>query len=208
MEIPAHDKNIQGLTWSGGPTHVVQKQHIPGYRGHVQGLKSENLFGAPFSKLTASSLNGDLQRGFIIDEKERFQTTARNSFKSSNQVETKDTLQLSAANILGLSQTNQKNYSDEPEAIHPIDRIPVVGYQGYKPIYMNPVRKVKQRSSEEFSTTKAIDEVLARTDARIETNVPVPIVGYTGFVQGQKAKNMYGRSYHNIATESRVKSTL
>jgi len=60
------------VTWTGGPTHVVQKQHVPGYRGHVQGLKAENLFGAPFAKLTANSLNGGLSRGFIIDEKERF----------------------------------------------------------------------------------------------------------------------------------------
>jgi hypothetical protein len=106
MEIPSQDNHIKGVTWTGGPTHVIQKQHIPGYRGHVQGLKAENLFGAPFAKLTANSLNGDVQRGFIIDEKERFQTTSRNSFKTTFQNETKETLKLSAANVLGATQGN------------------------------------------------------------------------------------------------------
>ena len=108
MEIPAQDSHIQGGTWTGGPTHVVQKQHIPGYRGHVQGLKAENLFGAPFAKLTANSLKGGLQRGFIIDEKDRFQTTSRNSFKATNQNETKETLKLNAANILGSTYSGQQ----------------------------------------------------------------------------------------------------
>jgi len=75
-------------------------------------------------------------------------------------------------------------------------------------VYMNLVKKKKKDAPEVSTATKEIDNILARTDARIETNISVPVVGYTGFVSGQKAKNMYGRSYHNIATESRVKQTV
>jgi hypothetical protein len=34
-----NDFQVQnGVTWIGGPTNQLQRQHIPGYSGHVKGL--------------------------------------------------------------------------------------------------------------------------------------------------------------------------
>ena len=36
--VPNDFQIQQGTTWICGPTHELQKQHIPGYSGHVHGL--------------------------------------------------------------------------------------------------------------------------------------------------------------------------
>jgi len=80
MEIPSNEEEIYNLTWEGGPTHHLQKQHIPGYCGHVKSLKAENLHGHPFAKLTADALEERLPKGFIINDEERFKTTSQLAF--------------------------------------------------------------------------------------------------------------------------------
>ena len=67
-------------TWMGGPTHHMQSQHIPGYAGHVPNLISEGLYSKPFAKLTAECLNNRVEAGFMINEKQRFNTTYENEF--------------------------------------------------------------------------------------------------------------------------------
>ena len=69
-------------TWMGGPTHHMQSQHIPGYAGHVPNLISEGLYSKPFAKLTAECLNKRVQAGFMINEKQRFNTTYGKEYKT------------------------------------------------------------------------------------------------------------------------------
>jgi hypothetical protein len=106
MQIPSVENDIKGLAWVGGPTHHIQNQHIPGYCGHVRGLKAESLLGAPFAKLTAKSLNNQIEKGFIIEEKDRFKTTTGDAYKSYYQSSTKDPFKLSAENILRATKTS------------------------------------------------------------------------------------------------------
>jgi len=93
----------------------------------------------------------------------------------------------------------------------PIDRIPVVGYQGYRPTYMNLVKKLKSTATDGFyeptKQEKDLAHVMEHTEQRLDLNKPVPCVGYTGFIAGQKAKNVHGRNYQNIAIESRLRYT-
>jgi len=209
MEIPSNEQEIQSLTWSGGPTHHVQKQHIPGYCGHVAGLKAENLHGQPYAKLTAETLNDRMTRGFIIDDKARLQTTSGTAFAhpKGESAPLSSTLKVNA-DVLNKTSGNFTGKAEDDE-LPPIDRVPVSGYQGYRPTYRNPVKKAQQPQPEEFQTTKYVDHqinhVLNHTEQRLDLDRPVPVVGYTGFVQGQKAKNNFGRSYHNVVLESKIK---
>jgi len=63
---------------------------------------------------------------------------------------------------------------EDPE-IPPIDRIPVSGYQGYRPVYRNPVKKFRDPVPEEFQTTKyadtQINQVLDHTEQRLVKDV-------------------------------------
>lgn len=49
------DLQSKAQTWEGGNTYHQQKQHIPGYKGFVPGVNSENLYGKTFSKVTADA---------------------------------------------------------------------------------------------------------------------------------------------------------
>jgi hypothetical protein len=101
MQIPSDDQDSYNVTWTGGPTHHVQKQHIPGYCGHVKGLQAENLYGEPFAKLTAQTFNDTMTRGFIVDDKARLQTTTQLAFTHPRgETVGKDTLKQTAVNIL------------------------------------------------------------------------------------------------------------
>lgn len=80
------------------------------------------------------------------------------------------------------------------EEIPPIDRIPVVGYKGHKPVFRPPKRNIQAPSEpteiklkekeilHEMMKTGNIDEKMFKNEVKQE-----PIVGYTGFLKGVKA---------------------
>lgn len=47
---------------------------------------------------------------------------------------------------------------ENPEELAPIDRLPVVGYQGFRPVYRNPVKRYKEPTKEELATLKQLEE--------------------------------------------------
>lgn len=55
-----------GTTWIGGPTHELQKQHIPGYMGHVHSLYAENVHGKNFARVTSECLNQRTNYGINV----------------------------------------------------------------------------------------------------------------------------------------------
>ena len=55
--VPEFGHIQDGTTWLGGPTHELQKQHIPGYMGHVHSLFAENVHGKNFARVTSECLN-------------------------------------------------------------------------------------------------------------------------------------------------------
>mmetsp|Transcript_25922 Transcript_25922/g.22858 ORF Transcript_25922/g.22858 Transcript_25922/m.22858 type:complete len:129 (+) Transcript_25922:139-525(+) len=125
-------------------------------------MRAENMFGQPFAKASAECLKNNVERGFLIDDKERFQTMAGTSFKSYYPVDEKNVLKKNAFNVLKETQQLTKlaqehdNGEDEIEEIPPIDRLPVPGYQGYRPIYKNPIKKDKVKPKIRESDLKNI----------------------------------------------------
>jgi hypothetical protein len=66
--VPDFDHIQNGVTWIGGTTHELQKQHIPGYAGHVKGLFAENVYGKNFARVTAECLNERNSKGIDIEK--------------------------------------------------------------------------------------------------------------------------------------------
>ena len=64
--VPDYDHIQNGVTWIGGTTHELQKQHIPGYAGHVKGLFAENIYGKNFARVTAECLNERHTKGIDV----------------------------------------------------------------------------------------------------------------------------------------------
>lgn len=109
MQIPTYEPDIKGETWLGGPTHHLQRQHIPKYGGHVHGLIAENVFGRPFAKITGDCLNDRVENGFIIDEKKRLQTMYGTSFVADERDKPKEVLKKTADSIImGMSMRHEE----------------------------------------------------------------------------------------------------
>jgi hypothetical protein len=65
-QVPDYDHIQNGVTWLGGTTHELQRQHIPGYAGHVHSLHAENIYGKNFARVTAECLNERNSKGIGI----------------------------------------------------------------------------------------------------------------------------------------------
>lgn len=63
-----------GDNWIGGPNNNVKAQHIPGYKGYVPNIKSENIFGKSFAQTTAEAINKEYVPGISLPPPERFRT--------------------------------------------------------------------------------------------------------------------------------------
>ena len=205
------DKDLRpnlGSTYVCGPTHNVQHQHIPGYTGHVSGMYSENLHGKPYAKQTADSLCDRVEPGFIIEENQRFHPNYPEDY--CNPIEKRPLYTGFGEN----KKTRQVYQTDpnipcygapmDPEHVHPIDRVPIVGYQGFVPTYMHPLKK--QKKMEEMRKRYVSGEIVVPPKPEIDSeDMNVPIVGYTGFLPGKKARNVYGESYQQTAIDNEAK---
>lgn len=61
--VPDFNQVQNGVTWIGGPTHELQRQHIPGYQGHIPGLLAENVYGKNFARVTSECINNRNEKG-------------------------------------------------------------------------------------------------------------------------------------------------
>jgi len=82
-----------------------------------------------------------------------------------------------------------------------------VGYQGYQPNFMHPLRKMKKMEEMRKRYENGEIEIPVKPDVDSE-ELNVPIVGYTGFIQGKKARNVYGESYQQTAIDNEAKKYL
>jgi hypothetical protein len=59
-------------------------QHIPGYKGHVPGVISENVFAKSFAKTSQLSIGQRVPTGHDLPSKIRYKTTQRDEFTEKN----------------------------------------------------------------------------------------------------------------------------
>lgn len=55
-------------------------KHIPGYKGYVPGIKSENVYAKTFGRSTNDSIEGQISRGFDMNSQERYFSTNQNTY--------------------------------------------------------------------------------------------------------------------------------
>ena len=48
-----HSKNAEN--WMCGPNHMIRRQHVPGYCGHIKGIQAENMHGTTYATNTWQS---------------------------------------------------------------------------------------------------------------------------------------------------------
>ena len=55
-------------------------KHIPGYKGYVPGIKSENVDARTFGRTTNDSIDGQIVRGHDLENNERYFSTNQNTY--------------------------------------------------------------------------------------------------------------------------------
>jgi len=78
------NKSKNGHTWIGGHTQNLKPQHIPGYKGHVPGIQSENIFAKTFGETTSKIIAREHILGNNLPQNERFKTTSQAEFSAKN----------------------------------------------------------------------------------------------------------------------------
>ena len=78
------NRSRHATNWIGGTTHEMCLQHIPGYRGHVKGVISENLHGLSFAKSTQITIGHRHATGADLTPEQRFRSTSRDEFRETN----------------------------------------------------------------------------------------------------------------------------
>ena len=78
------NRSKEAETWIGGHTQNLKPQHIPGYKGHIPGMHSENMFAKTYGNTTGKIIAKEHTVGNNIPNSERFRTTTQEEFSSKN----------------------------------------------------------------------------------------------------------------------------
>lgn len=90
--VPRIDKNKkifgnnsrEGENWPGGPNHMIRKQHVPGYTGHIKGLISENLYSQSYAQSSSKAIHKQHPIGHEVVPKERFKSQNTHVYRAKN----------------------------------------------------------------------------------------------------------------------------
>ena len=78
------------------------------------------MFGKPYAKISADVLNNKVDRGFIIDEKARFQSTYGNSYINDAKDRSRETLTKAADAAIGGMKQKLDDFNKYPSSFFPI----------------------------------------------------------------------------------------
>jgi len=73
------NRSKDAKTWISGNKFEIYPQHIPGYKAHIPGVKSSNIFGMSYAKTSAVAIKGDYCKKADLPSQERY-TTISNKY--------------------------------------------------------------------------------------------------------------------------------
>lgn len=135
MKATLGNRSKEAETWIGGHTQNLKPQHIPGYKGHIPGMHSENLFGKTYGSTTGKIIAKEHIVGNTIPKEERFRSTTQAEFSAKNNrrlaVDEAPLMKKDKEDFeeyfstMGIDPIELARLPTEPRAI---DELPTVGY--------------------------------------------------------------------------------
>lgn len=188
-------------TWEGGSTYGLRRQHIPGYKGFVPSIKSENLHGETFTKITATALKLNEQKK-IKEEYNPKLTQYNIAFDSKSQFgkNKKEKLEIKEEKVL------KTDILQNPRKVSALDRLPISGYTGHCPFYKHPLRKFKNIEKTYNIAKETGETILVKTVEK--ENIKKPIVGYKGFVPKIKDLDYHGKNFKDSFVHTKVNNII
>lgn len=227
------NRSKEGETWIGGHTQNLKPQHIPGYKGHIPGMHSENMFAKTYGETTGKIIAKEHTIGNNISNQERFQTTTQSEFSAKNHrrlAENEEPLMKKDKedfeeyfSTMGIDPIELARLPTETKAI---DELPTIGYCGSQSLYRhNLIKKMgaanyldvsplkaKLRSVNNYDLRNTQDyqnlsngfkKVVDKKTDLTQKNIKLPVVGYTGHRPGNKAQNFYGKPFKDCSMQSK-----
>jgi hypothetical protein len=68
------NNSSEARTWIAGNKFNIYPQHIPGYRAHIPGIVSSNIFGMSYAKSTATAIKGDFVKTIDVPADDRYKS--------------------------------------------------------------------------------------------------------------------------------------
>mmetsp|Transcript_16110 Transcript_16110/g.27222 ORF Transcript_16110/g.27222 Transcript_16110/m.27222 type:complete len:232 (-) Transcript_16110:88-783(-) len=224
---------MKGQNWIGGPTSNLKAQYIPKYQGYIPQVASENLFGKSFAQTTAKAINKEYNKGFQHPIKDTYKSESAAEYSKQNfrqlraemdpaeAKDVNDAYNFHDAEFQGIEISEKRAYMD----------LPTVGYQGFKSLYKMPTTQVNHRKDPFFNinplrpklntkdlTEKEEYQVLSETQKSAlnnskyremlglpdNTEMKLPVVGYTGHRMAYKSQNFYGKNFRDCSIQSNI----
>jgi len=185
------------------PPHTpVEGHHIPGYSGHVAGVYAENLYARTYGKTTLKAVSGDFPKGCVQDASEQYKTN--NQVYMGNDIPhpgRPTDIAPGGASWSGASPYNV----EEPQQLEPINPWPpsVVQIAGGKEptqtsiILKNfpPTGETREPAMRITSKSNPHDPTSPMKKTMTQTQGQYKIPGYSGFVPGVQAENLFASTY-------------
>jgi hypothetical protein len=228
INLTLSNRSKAATTWVGGHTQNLKPQHIPGYKGHVPGIHSENVFGRTYGTTTGKIISKECTIGNNLPTKERFQTMTQEEFSSNNHrhkmENKKDKEEFEEYfSTMGIDPIELARLPTEQRAI---DDLPTVGYCGSQSLYrhnlfkkagaanyldVSPLKaKLKTVSGNDLKATEdynrlsnGFKSVVDKNTDLTKKDIKLPVVGYTGHRPGNKAQNFYGKPFKECTMQSK-----
>lgn len=70
--------------WVSGPTHMVRRQQVPGYTGHVRGMVNRDSMSKSYARVTSTLFSKKHPIEVDNSTKGRFSSTQRDEYRTSN----------------------------------------------------------------------------------------------------------------------------
>jgi len=139
------------INWIAGPNHEIRYQQIPGYTGHVPGIRSESLYSKSYARTTATA---NSNKRFNPDYGK---VTNKNRFLTNNQKE--------------FSPENFRRYLDTPQLLVKKD------YQDYATSINNEKHNQKNKILTETNNMNTINTICSNADNNFLSTGSVRIRG-------------------------------
>ncbi|EAR93097.3 hypothetical protein TTHERM_00449470 (macronuclear) [Tetrahymena thermophila SB210] len=165
----------------------IQKQEpkyqIPGYDGYIPSIKSENIFGKTYGKITYTISKGDQHQGQDVNAQQRYASVTQETYINQNQV-----LQRTAAEIVGVPPKQlQYTLTDKMKD------------SNFWQTQLQHTKKLQQEESQNVRPQQ-FEESLDKFygDDKVDPiRIGTPLPGYTGTNKRIVAANIFGQTFAN-----------
>lgn len=173
-----------------GPPH----SQIPGYAGYIPSVKSENLYGTTYGKITYASATKDYPRGIEHHPAEKYKTAYQDQYINLSTVK-----EPKAVDVLGVTRKDDKETVVVPvttaNAFWAVEDEEASMRESQRVFFENP-GNARQEAGETQSPEAAKTVFYGMNPHPAEPQkLGEPVPGYTGFSRKVTSCNIFGLTY-------------